>query len=132
VDGFPVVKNEVVGSNLPAPEKGVFYLVSAMVLAGFPERGDLLAPNTNEAKRNEMGHIVSVPGFVSNWHGPSFFFFRLHFFINTLRDKKLFFFYLIRFHKEVSIDRLNNSITSIHSCFKLNIRSIYFNWFKVM
>ena len=66
VDGFPVVKNEVVGSNLPAPEKGVFYLVSAMVLAGFPERGDLLAPNTNEAKRNEMGHIVSVPGFVSN------------------------------------------------------------------
>jgi len=66
VDGFSVVKNIVVGSNLPEPKEGVYLLVSAMVLAAFPDRKDLLAPNTGAAKRNDKGHIVSVPGFISN------------------------------------------------------------------
>ena len=66
VDGFSVMVSEVTGSNLPDPEEGVFYLVSAMVLSAFPERGDLLAPDTGNAERNDKGHIVSVPGFVSN------------------------------------------------------------------
>lgn len=67
LDGFPIVKNEVVGNNLPAPQEGVFLLVSAMVLAEAKNLGrvDCIAPNTNAATRNEKGHIVSVPGFVA-------------------------------------------------------------------
>jgi len=66
VDGFDVVKNVITGSNLPDPVEGTYYLVSAMVLAAFPNRIDLLAPDTNNAVRNEKGHIISVPGFVGN------------------------------------------------------------------
>jgi len=66
VDGFEVVANTVVGDNLPAPVEGVYLLVSAMVLSAFPERADLLAPDTGNAERNDKGHIVSVPGFISN------------------------------------------------------------------
>ena len=64
VDGFEVVTNEVIGDNLPEPQEGVILIVSAMVLGLRPDRGDLVAPNTGAAKRNEKGHIVSVPGFV--------------------------------------------------------------------
>lgn len=51
--------------GLPAPEKDVLLIVSAMVL-GASNRDDLVAPATGhpETKRNEKGHIVSVPGFV--------------------------------------------------------------------
>lgn len=57
--------------NLPEPEDGVYYIVSAMVLAAnnskprCRRRGDLVAPATGhpECKR-ENGFIVSVPGFV--------------------------------------------------------------------
>ena len=66
VDGFDIVKNVITGSNLPDPVEGTYYLVSAMVLAAFPNRIDLLAPDTNNAVRNEKGHIISVPGFVGN------------------------------------------------------------------
>ena len=53
-------------SGLPDPEVGTIYLVSAMVLSYGKEigRNDLMAPNTNKAKRNEAGHIIGVPGFV--------------------------------------------------------------------
>ena len=52
--------------GLPAPEAGVIYIVSAMVLSAAKDRIDLVAPATNHAEtvRNEKGHIVSVPGFV--------------------------------------------------------------------
>ena len=66
VNGFPIQRNEVTGSNLPEPQKDTLLLVSAIVLAAFPERSDLIAPDTGNAKRNEKGHIVSVPGFVCN------------------------------------------------------------------
>ena len=66
VDGFDAVVNTVVGHNLPDPVEGVYLLVSAMVLSAFPERNDLIAPNTGAAVRNDKGHIVSVPGFVTN------------------------------------------------------------------
>ena len=66
VDGFEIVANTVTGDNLPAPVDGTYYIVSTMVLGLRPDRKDLLAPNTGQAKRNEQGHIVSVPGFVSN------------------------------------------------------------------
>ena len=64
VDGFPVVRNVVAGDNLPSEKEGVLIIVSAMVLGLRPDRKDLIAPDTNNAKRNEKGHIVSVPGFV--------------------------------------------------------------------
>ncbi len=52
--------------GLPAPEAGVIYIVSAMVLSAAKDRTDLVAPATNhqDTVRNEKGHIVSVPGFV--------------------------------------------------------------------
>ncbi len=63
-DGFEVVSIRVTGDNLPAQKDGVLYLVSAMVKGLRPEREDLIAPNTGAAKRNDKGHIISVPGFI--------------------------------------------------------------------
>ena len=57
--------------NLPEPEDGVYYIVSAMVLAAnnskprCKRRGDLVAPATGHPDcKRENGFIVSVPGFV--------------------------------------------------------------------
>ena len=57
--------------NLPEPEDGVYYIVSAMVLAAnnsqprCRRRGDLVAPATGHPNcKRENGFIVSVPGFV--------------------------------------------------------------------
>ena len=55
-------------SGLPAPQKGVKYIVSAIVLAAAKAKGrkDCVAPATNHPAmvRDEQGHIVSVPCFV--------------------------------------------------------------------
>ena len=60
------VFGEVTG--LPAPEDGVMLIVSAMVLSAAKSQGrvDVVAPATGHpaCRRNEAGHIVSVPGFV--------------------------------------------------------------------
>ena len=64
VDGFDIVSTTVVGDNLPDPKDDTLYIVSAMVKGLRPDRSDLVAPNTGAAKRNEKGHIVSVPGFI--------------------------------------------------------------------
>jgi hypothetical protein len=66
LNGNIVERNTLVGHNLPEPREGTLLLVSAMILGAFPERKDLIAPNTNKAVRNESGHIISVPGFVTN------------------------------------------------------------------
>lgn len=57
--------------NLPEPEDGVYYIVSAMVLAAnnskpiWRRRDDLVAPATGHPDCvRENGFIVSVPGFV--------------------------------------------------------------------
>ena len=52
--------------NLPDPQEEVRYIVSAMVLSACEGRIDVVAPATGhpDAKRNEKGHILSVPGFV--------------------------------------------------------------------
>lgn len=57
--------------NLPEPEDGVYYIVSAMVLVAnnskprCRRRGDLVAPATGHPDCiRENGFIVSVPGFV--------------------------------------------------------------------
>ena len=63
VDGFLIMEQSITGHNVPAPQKGVMYIVSAMVLAQLPGRSDLVAPDTNNAERNDKGHIVSVPAF---------------------------------------------------------------------
>lgn len=53
-------------TGLPAQVDGVLIIVSAMVLAA-SNRGDLVAPATghNDTIRNDRGHVVSVPGFVT-------------------------------------------------------------------
>lgn len=65
--GFQVYRQtfgEVTG--LPEEKFGIVYIVSAMVLAA-SDRNDLIAPATGhkDVVRNEAGHIVSVPGFVT-------------------------------------------------------------------
>jgi hypothetical protein len=51
--------------DLPEATEGTLYIVSAMVFNA-TDRQDVIAPATGhpETKRNEFGHIVSVPGFI--------------------------------------------------------------------
>lgn len=64
INGVEIKQNIPSGvEGIPAPQEGVVYIVSAMVLSN-SNRNDLVAPNTNEAVRNSQGHIVSVSGFV--------------------------------------------------------------------
>lgn len=52
--------------NLPEPKDGVRYVVSGMVLSALQgARADVVAPATGhpECKRNDKGHILSVPCF---------------------------------------------------------------------
>ena len=53
--------------GLPEVIPGTIYIVSALVLAAIDNRLDCVAPATGskETVRNEAGHIVSVPGFVT-------------------------------------------------------------------
>lgn len=55
-------------TGLPAPAEGVLYIVSAIVLTAAKAQGrtDCVAPATGHplCKRDDAGHIVSVPGFV--------------------------------------------------------------------
>lgn len=61
--GYYTVKyGEVYG--LPDPEEGTIYIVSAMVRSAVPHRTDVYSPASSLATRNELGHIVSVPGLV--------------------------------------------------------------------
>lgn len=52
--------------DIPAPQDGVRYIVSAMVLAA-SDRKDLVAPATShpDCRRDQNGRIVSVPCFVT-------------------------------------------------------------------
>ncbi len=64
VDGFCTQTfGDVVG--LPAPQDGVYYIVSAMVFAA-TDRVDVVAPATGHPAcvRNDKGQIVSVPCFL--------------------------------------------------------------------
>lgn len=55
---------DVVG--LPDTQADTVFIVSAIVLSAAKELGrtDVVAPDTNNANRDEQGRIVSVPGFV--------------------------------------------------------------------
>jgi len=53
--------------DLPDPEAGNVYIVSAIVLSALAgKRHDVVAPATGHPAcvRNDKGHIISVPGFV--------------------------------------------------------------------
>lgn len=67
ISGIPV-KKQTFGdiTDLPAPQEGTIYIVSAIVLSAAKDAGrtDCVAPDTSNAVRNDQGHIVSVPGFV--------------------------------------------------------------------
>ena len=68
LEGFEMTTHNPSGiTGLPEPVTKTYLIVSAMVLSAGKELGrkDLIAPNTNSALRNEKGHIMSVPGFVS-------------------------------------------------------------------
>jgi len=64
VDGVvvPVVRKIAGGiEGLPKPKDGVIYVVPAMVLPYTSDRGDVMAPNTDEtAIRNDKGFVQSV------------------------------------------------------------------------
>lgn len=65
-DGICSVKHGKI-KNLPAPKKGVAFIVSAMVLTAAKEIGrlDVVAPATGHPLcKRENGFITSVPGFV--------------------------------------------------------------------
>lgn len=57
IDGIPVTKS-VYGEvmDLPEPEEGTIYIVSALVAGRVPEREDVFIPN--ESVRDEKGRIV--------------------------------------------------------------------------
>lgn len=64
VDGFCTQTfGDVV--DLPQPQEGVYYIVSAMVFAA-TDRADVVAPATGHPAciRNDKGQIVSVPCFL--------------------------------------------------------------------
>ena len=67
IAGIPV-KTQTFGDivDLPAPQDGMVFIVSAIVLAAAKAVGrtDVVAPDTSNAVRNDQGHIVSVPGFI--------------------------------------------------------------------
>jgi hypothetical protein len=60
VEGIPVTYATYGAANLPEPQDGIYYIVSAMVLNSYPEREDLLAPGP--AIRNESGQIIACDG----------------------------------------------------------------------
>lgn len=57
---------KIIGSveGLPEPKNDTLYIVSAMVFDS-SDRSDLIAPNTNNAIRDDLGHIVGVPNFIA-------------------------------------------------------------------
>lgn len=64
-EGVPVCDTalgDVVG--LPAPQEGVYLLVSSIVASACPNRTDLIVPGTNHpAAIREKGQVISVPCF---------------------------------------------------------------------
>lgn len=66
VGGFRL-RRQVYGpvENLPAPQEGVFLIVSGLVLGQCGDRADVIGPDTGkDALRDERGQIRGVLGFV--------------------------------------------------------------------
>ena len=62
-DFVSLITGDVEG--LPSPQDGIFYIASSMVKSA-TTRPDVIAPATGhpETRRNDKGHIISVPCFV--------------------------------------------------------------------
>lgn len=64
LDNYMFVKNKYTEvEGIPEPKEDTLYIVSAMVFAA-TNRKDVIAPNTNKAFRDELGHIIGVPNFI--------------------------------------------------------------------
>lgn len=50
--------------DLPAPTPGTLFVVSSLVFSA-TDRKDVIAPNTNDAIRDDKGNIIGVPGFLT-------------------------------------------------------------------
>lgn len=63
VDGMIVPVNKVVYGDvdLPDPQAGVFYIVSAMVAQAAPDRPDLLI--VDDTVRNDAGQVIGCKAF---------------------------------------------------------------------
>jgi hypothetical protein len=56
-NGIPVTKTEYgTVEGLPEPQEGIIYVVSSLVAARVPDRGDVFIPN--ESVRDENGRII--------------------------------------------------------------------------
>lgn len=68
INGIPVYSVKYRVPELPEPRKGVYYIVSSVVLmllkAYGIQRDDVLSPDTDRAVRDDKGRIVGVRGFV--------------------------------------------------------------------
>ena len=49
--------------DLPAPQDGVFFIVSRLVLSACPDRNDLLVPN--DLVRDDNGNIIGAKSFAN-------------------------------------------------------------------
>jgi len=66
VDGIPCVDMVITGvQDLPDPVPGVVLIVSAFVLQQFPERTDLVSPDTRNgsASKDFTGRVTTVRQF---------------------------------------------------------------------
>ena len=62
LDGIPIFKGKVKKvAGIPQKQDGVMYIVSLFVLQN-AVREDLIAPDTNSAKRDDKGRIIAVRG----------------------------------------------------------------------
>lgn len=62
IDGYPLTRTEYGEvENLPEPEDGVYYIVSALVAGRCPNRTDLVIPN--EQVRDDKGRIIGCRSF---------------------------------------------------------------------
>ena len=66
IDGMPVMATTYGDAEgLPAPADNTIYIVSGLLRSALGHlRPDVVAPNTNDAVRNEQGHIQGVRSFV--------------------------------------------------------------------
>ncbi len=67
-DGLALVTSKYgEGIDLPLPQDGIVFIVSAIVRSAYPDRFDLISPDSGStAIRNEAGQIIGVTQFIAN------------------------------------------------------------------
>ena len=62
INGIPLISRKIgEPENIPAPQDGKIYIVSAMVLSAIADREDVVAPDTGAtAIRDNSGRIIAV------------------------------------------------------------------------